>query len=460
MPGGFSCVAVVTCALALAGTVYANPLSLTGSSARSIGRAGTGLVSDDGAGALVQDPAALARRDTWRVQVGASAADDTVHWQSDAADAPVSTDQSGDTVLPQIAVVGRIGDTVVGAAIMTLGATDRRLRDPFEVGIDQYKHAFDYRFAGVAGSLRRDALLVGAAHRLGDSVAVGLSLGVSRLKLSETRRMWVGFQNAIGDAQLGDPLRDLELSFDGDGYTPSATAGIFVAPEDSPLELALSATYTKYTHLDGNVASRTVSLDGPSLQSNGDASIAIHEPFIARAGARYVGDRVTAELGGELFLVDDRAHETAWVLGGNALARDAVPANGNASASTPLASVTSRLSQRTHAAIRGALDVEMVAGFLWLTGGYAYDVGGTSGDRLSPTFGDLGGHTFALGLEGTAGGFTYTVGWSRTLTRARHDESVWMLDNPFDGNRAVNAGTYDGSIDQVGVLVDVELGGH
>ncbi|HEY4056068.1 MAG TPA: outer membrane protein transport protein [Kofleriaceae bacterium] len=458
MPGGLSRVAFVT--LALAGTAYANPLSMTGSSARSIGRAGTGLVSDDGAGALVQDPAALARRDTWRVQIGASFADDTIHWQSSAADAPLSTDQAGDTVLPQVAVVGSIGDFVVGAAFMTLGATDRELRDPFEVGIDQYKHAFDYRFAGVAGSMRRDAFLVGAAHRLGDSVAVGLSLGASRFKMSETRRMWVGFQNAIGDAQLGDPLRDLEVSFDADGFTPSATAGLFVAPEDTPIELGLSATYTKFARLDGNIASQGVT-GGPSLLvPDTSVSIAVRQPFIARAGGRYVGDRVTFELGGELYLVDDRAQSTVWALADGTFARDARPANGSDPASTPLASIPSRLSERTHAAIRGALDVELVAGFLWVTGGYAYDVGGTAGTRLSPTFGDLGGHTFALGVEGTAGGFTYTAGWSRTITRARQGESAWTLDNPFDGNRAVNPGSYDGSIDQIGVLVDVELGGH
>ena len=33
-----------------------------------------------------------------------------------------------------------------------------------------------------------------------------------------------------------------------------------------------------------------------------------------------------------------------------------------------------RLSMRTHGAMRGAADVELIDGFLWATGGYAYQV--------------------------------------------------------------------------------------
>src|SRR5262249_19063752 len=47
----------------------AGGLVVVSGSARSIGRAGTGTVGDDGGGALLINPAAMARRETKRVQL-------------------------------------------------------------------------------------------------------------------------------------------------------------------------------------------------------------------------------------------------------------------------------------------------------------------------------------------------------------------------------------------------------
>ncbi|MBA2540785.1 MAG: hypothetical protein H0V17_14190, partial [Deltaproteobacteria bacterium] len=93
------------------------------------------------------------------------------------------------------------------------------------------------------------------------------------------------------------------------------------------------------------------------------------------------------------------------------------------------------------------------------TGGYAHVVGSVTNAKQSPTFGDLGGETLGLGLEGRAGGFTFTLGWSRTWSKSRSvDDTTLALDNPFDGgDRPVPAGVYDGSIDQIGILIDAEL---
>ncbi|MDQ3300222.1 MAG: hypothetical protein M3619_26885, partial [Myxococcota bacterium] len=124
-----------------------------------------------------------------------------------------------------------------------------------------------------------------------------------------------------------------------------------------------------------------------------------------------------------------------------------------------IGSLPSRVSLRTHGAVRGALDVELIGGFLWATTGYAFTVGGVTGPRQSPTFGDLGGHTLAFGLEGTAGGFTLSIGWSRTWSVSeRFRTTALALDNPFGaGDQAVPTGRHDGSIDQIGILVDAEL---
>jgi hypothetical protein len=78
---------------------------------------------------------------------------------------------------------------------------------------------------------------------------------------------------------------------------------------------------------------------------------------------------------------------------------------------------------------------------------------------MSPTFGDLGGHTAALGLEATAGGFTVTFGVARTWSiRQTEPTSQWRLDNPFwTGDGMVPPGTYDGSVDMIGLSIDAEL---
>ncbi|HEY5952432.1 MAG TPA: hypothetical protein VIV40_43335, partial [Kofleriaceae bacterium] len=124
-----------------------------------------------------------------------------------------------------------------------------------------------------------------------------------------------------------------------------------------------------------------------------------------------------------------------------------------------LDTLPSRISSRTHGALRAAFDVELISGFLWATGGYAFTTAGTPRARLSPTFGDLGGHTAALGVEATAGGFTITLGWARTWS-IKEPEPVtrWQLDNPFaTGDRAVPSGTYDGSTDMIGLSIDADL---
>jgi small-conductance mechanosensitive channel len=65
----------------------------------------------------------------------------------------------------------------------------------------------------------------------------------------------------------------------------------------------------------------------------------------------------------------------------------------------------------------------------------------------------------ALGFEASAGGWGLTLGWSRTWARRRASGATTLsLDNPFSaGDRLVPVGVYDGSIDQVGIMIDAEL---
>jgi hypothetical protein len=425
--------------------------AIAGGSPRAIGRAGVGTASDDGGGALLLNPAALARRDTKRAQIGVAFADDSVEWIHSAS-APVGRDQSGSSTLPFVAAEGALGDWVIGAGAMTAAVSDRVLRDPGSLDAAHYGNAFEYRYTGLAGSVRRDTVTIGAARRLGDAVALGLAIAGSRVSVGERRALWAGFVDRKD--VLGDPARDVEVGITAeDSLSPSAVAGILVAPADSRVELAASLGWAATAHVEGEVAAASVSADEVTVQTTAPtAALDVHEPVTIRTGARWLGERFVAELDTDLWLFPAAADTQTWRLRG-------VTIVDRSNVGVALDELPSRLSERTHGALRGALDVELIGGFLWATGCYAYTGAATGRARRSTTFGDLSGHTVALGLEASAGGFTVTLGWSRTWSVKRAEQvSVWRLDNPFGaGDAEVPNGTYDASSDLVGISIDAEL---
>ena len=440
------------CALVAMAPVQARAdgLSIVGGSPRSIGRAGAATVGDDGGGALLINPAAMARRSTTRVQAGVSIIEDDVRWQTDAEGAPLSRGQAGSRIAPIGAAIGAVGHWVLGIGAMTAGVAERSLARPGD--LHDLGSAYDYRYAGIAGSYRRDTLSIGAARRLGNSLALGLSVGASRIAVTEHRRIWAGSDRREA---IGDPTSDVDVVLSGsDAFSPSAVAGVLYAPEDSQIELGASVSWARTATLDGSVTAVGSPPSGPAIERTGaaGAELVIRQPVTVRAGGRYVGDRVVAELDGDLWIARRSAASAAWAI-------DGVHVVDPTGLDAALARVPSRVSQQTHVAMRVAVDVELIPGFLWATGGYALATLGTPASRLSPSFGDLGGHTLGLGVESTAGGCTVTLGWSRTWAQSVAAQSALRLDNPFGtGDGGVSSGTYDGSIDQVGLLVEVELG--
>ena len=433
---------------------------MTSRTPRAIGRAGVGTVSDDGGGALLANPAAIARRDGTRMQLGLAFVDDEMYWLRSAS-APAARDQSSSRLLPMIAVEGAIGDWIVGVGAGTSVRSERLLRRPGRIPPSDYGNSFEYRYAGLAGAIRRDTLTLGAAHRLTDSIALGLSLAASRVAISESRRVWAGDVDRVvlgvpRPDVVGDPAHDVELDMAAvDSFAPSAVAGVLVAPEDSRIELGLSVAWSAPARVDGDIVASGSAPNVATATNGATARLAVEQPIIVRSGARWLGERIAAELGGDLYWFPRRAEATSWHVSGVTIIDTTSPLQERAA----LTAVPSRISSRTHGALRGALDVELIAGFLWATTGYAFTTGGTPRARLSPTFGDLGGHTFALGMEATTGGFTITLGWARTWSvKEPEPVSRWELDNPFEsGDGPVPPGTYDGSTDMIGISVDADL---
>jgi hypothetical protein len=225
---------------------------------------------------------------------------------------------------------------------------------------------------------------------------------------------------------------------------------VHVVPPDAQNEHCASLGYAAPPHVSGDARSTT---RGPSVfASTGVAALDLVQPIALRTGARWLGDRVVVEIDGDLWLYGARATAPAWALQG-------VRIEDASTASVNMTSLPSRASARTSGAIRAAVDVELVDGFLWATVGYAFRTAGTDLARLSPTFGALASHTAALGLEATAGGYTITLGWSHAWAVARTPATTaWALDNPFAaGDRAVSLGTYSGATEMVGIAVDAEF---
>ncbi|MEO8699501.1 MAG: hypothetical protein ABI867_05630 [Kofleriaceae bacterium] len=425
-------------------------LVIVNGSPKAIGRAGTSTVGDDGAGALLANPAAMARREGYRAQAGFAFVDDELAWQSTTPGAPITRDQAQSSIAPYVGVFGSVGGWVIGVGAMTSAVSDRSLRPPRDVpDPEDFGVAFDYRYLGIAGGSRRDTVTAGVARRLGDSVALGISLAASRVQVTEVRRVWAGFS---GRDMVGSPLQDVELGFSGkDRFAPSAVAGLLIAPAHTSIELGASVAWAATAKIDASVIG-SGTRPGPSVASDSSgASLTLEQPVTIRAGGRYVGDRFVAELGGEVSIAPRAAANHRWTI-------DSMRVVDPTGVEVTLASVPSRISMRTHGAIRGAVDAELIPGFLWATAGYAYTVGAVAATKQSPIFGDLGGHTLGLGLEGTAGGFTLTLGWSRTWSMARSSTTQFALDNPFNaGDGLTPSGLYDGSVDQLGILLDVEL---
>jgi hypothetical protein len=449
--GALAALALAAQAPALA---WAGGLVIGAGSPRAIGRAGTGTVGDDGGGALLVNPAALARRDGMRGQLGVAFSDDEIAWQV-AADAPIARNQSPSAISPIGAAIGAAGAWVIAAGVMTSAIVERSLIQPRDrPSPGDLGNRFEFRYAGISGALRRRTAVVGAARRLGDSIAIGLAVSLARVSVSEQRRVWAGFS---GRDAVGAPTRDVELALTGrDVAVPGAVAGLLWAPEGSALELGAAIGWSGDVELTTRdvlaVGTRDGAPDGTTARVEDPvARLALRQPWTVRAGARYLADHVVIEAGGDLWIAPAGSAQAAWRISG-------VRVVDPSTIDVPITRVPSRLSLRTHGAVRVSTDVELMRGFLWATAGYAYTLAAVESARQSPTFGDLGGHTAALGIEVSAGGLTLTAGWSRTWSITRSFGSVLRLDNPFmAGDGPVPRGTFDGSIDQVGIMIDAEL---
>ncbi len=414
-------------------------------SPRAIGHAGAALVSDDGAAAVFQCPAAIARRDAHRVQLAGVAIDDEAALGTDRH--PRVTDGGGAAVVPLLGAQGRLGPLVIAASFAVIDQLDRALSVPAPGVLDSdVVKYFPHRYAGLDAGWTRRAIAVAAAWRATDWLAIGASVTLAQVDVHERRRLWAGFR---GRDPIAQPSRDLDLALSGgDGLIPGAVLGVLIAPLDTPLELAAGVAWADDVRVDGEVA-----IDALNF-------VPLIEAVAPRATARF-GSPLTSSIGarwlGERYAVEGAATWTRYPTGDDAWQVTGVRVVDQSGARAALTRVPTRLPRREHGALAIAVDVEALPGFVWLTGAYRWASSSSPATQVATIGADPGGHTFAGGLEISAGPAVITVGVARQLARATRVASPGLhLDNPFPGGTApANLGRHSVSIDLVGLGLEI-----
>lgn len=436
--------------IATPAVAHAGGLSLELLSPRGVGRAGASMVSDDGAAAVLLDPAGLARRDAVRGQLGLVVVDDDGRYDAPGA-GPVIDERGPSTAFPVVGGQGRIGPVVVGATLIDEASWSRRFAAP-EPGlpVDDVERYYPHRYAGLAAAHTRRTLGLGAAWRATEWLAIGGALTLSQVELDETRRVWAGFD---GRDEVGGASRDVTVRVAGeDGLVPGGVIGALIAPIDVPIEIGVSAAYSAPADLTGDATVTEANPGEPPevVAPAPHADATLTAPVIARMGARWLGERWSVEVGAELWVYPGA--DPTWTIRGVTIVDDT-------GATAALTSLRSQVARRDHGAVRLAGDVEVVPGFVWLTGGYAWTGASTPREHLTPAAGDLGGHTAALGAEVSSDGVTVSLGVAHTFVDSVDVEVTELaLDNPFDaGSMPTGLGIHDEARTTIALSVEFEL---
>lgn len=432
---------------AAAGTADAG-VELGTLSPRAIAHAGAALASDDGAAAPLVCPAAIARRDTRRLQLAGVALDDEVALAT--PDHPRVADGGGAVVVPLLGVQGQLGPVI---AAITLGVTDqldRTLAAPGNLPEEEIVARFPHRYAGLDASWTRRTAAAAVAFRATEWLAIGASLTVAQVEVGERRRLWAGFR---GRDPIARPGRDVDLAVSGrDSFVAGAAVGLLIAPLDTPLELAAGAAWADDVDVDGAVAVRAVNDGLPTVETTAPRARArFGSPLTTAVGVRWLGERYAIE--GAATWIRYPTGDDAWLI-------DGVRVVDQSGADADLTAAPTRLPRRAHGSLALAADVAVVPGFLWLTAAYRWASSSSSAIQVATIGAHPGGHTVAGGVELSAGNAVITLGVARQLARATRVAGGpgLSLDNPFPGGTApANLGDHGVSIDLVGLGLELAM---
>ena len=200
--------AAFACALVSASTAAAYAgVELGTLSPRAIGHAGAAVASDDGAAAVYQCPAAIARRDVRRAQLAGLMIDDEASFAD--PNHPRIGDTGGANWAPLLGAQGHLGSLIFAASFAVDATFDRSLPIPTaELPVADVLTRYPHRYAGTVARYTRRTLGAAVAWRANDWLAIGASATVGQVEIAERRTLWAGF---AGRDPLAQPSRDVDL---------------------------------------------------------------------------------------------------------------------------------------------------------------------------------------------------------------------------------------------------------
>ncbi|HET6610498.1 MAG TPA: hypothetical protein VFG83_00840 [Kofleriaceae bacterium] len=409
------------------------------------------VVGDDSGAALVVSPAGLARRHTARGRIAIGVASDHAGFLGEDPAAPRIANRDGARALPSVSVTRAAGDLVFGFAVLVNRGDHSTLPAPaFDAATDTVERLYSHRYGGLSLDLSRQVIAAGGAWRATDWLAVGAALTASRTELSERRMLWGG-STAAG--QMPSPTDDILISVAGsDAFSPGACAGVLVAPAGAPLEIAASARFVGSAHVtDQATLAPTHQGQMTITRESSAASLELPATIITRAGARYLGARITAEI--------DAAYAIHRGDDNHTWQTDLAVSDPVTGATAQITAIPSALTTRDQLTAGGSVDFAAAPGLVWLTAGYAFATGQSDAGHLSPTWVGLATHTVAVGAEAYFDGTTLAIGYAHTFARSTTvtaDATDVRMIAPFEESPAAAApGVYDTAEDRAALTVEI-----
>src|SRR5690606_12929668 len=129
---------------------------------------------------------------------------------------------------------------------------------------------------------------------------------------------------------------------------PTAVAGVLVAPDDTRLELGASVSWSAPARVSGDISAAGTEPNVETSTNGASARLEVEQPITVRTGVRWLGEHVVAEVGGDVHWFPRRAEATSWLVRGVTIIDTVSPLRET----TKLTELPSRISSRTHGALR------------------------------------------------------------------------------------------------------------